>query len=131
MHERILLCDDDAITTASMGAALRDAGYLVSEATTVDQCLSVAARERHDLALIDVMMPPGSFEWQETKGGYASGIALARRLRQIQPDLKIMGMSNAPIAKWCSGSSIMRMASFLSERHSRMQTSSHVGRSAS
>src|SRR6187455_1928979 len=96
MHERILLCDDDAITTASMGAALRDAGYLVSEATTVDQCLSVAARERHDLALIDVMMPPGSFEWQETKGGYASGIALARRLRQIQPDLKIMGMSNAP-----------------------------------
>jgi CheY-like chemotaxis protein len=96
MHERILLCDDDAITTASMGAALRDAGYLVSEATTVDQCLSVAASERHDLALIDVMMPPGSLEWQETKGGYASGIALARRLRQIQPDLKIVGMSNAP-----------------------------------
>jgi CheY-like chemotaxis protein len=96
MHERILLCDDDAITTASIGAALRDAGYTVSEATTVDQCLSLVVESRHDLALIDVMMPPGSLEWQETKGGYASGIALARKLRQIQPDLKIAGMSNAP-----------------------------------
>ena len=96
MRKRILLCDDDTLTTASMGAALRDAGYVVSETTTVDQCVSLAETERHDLALIDVMMPPGSFEWRETKGGYASGIALARRLRQIQPDLKIVGMSNAP-----------------------------------
>ena len=96
MHERILLCDDDTLTTASMGAALRDAGYRVSEATTVHQCLSLAEAGRHDLALIDVIMPPGQLEWQETKGGYTSGIALARRLRQIQPDLKIVGMSNAP-----------------------------------
>lgn len=96
MQELILLCDDDSLTVASMGAALRDAGYVVSEATTVDQCLSLAVAERHDLALIDVMMPPGPFEWQETKGGYASGIALARKLRQVQPDLKIIGMSNAP-----------------------------------
>jgi len=96
MKDQILLCDDDSLTVASMGAALRDAGYVVSEATTVEQCLSLAVKQRHDLALIDVMMPPGSFEWQETKGGYASGIALARKLRQVQPDLKIVGMSNAP-----------------------------------
>jgi DNA-binding response OmpR family regulator len=73
MHERILLCDDDAITTASMGAALRDAGYLVSDATTVDQCLSVAASERHDLALIDVMIPPallsGKRRREDTRAG--------------------------------------------------------------
>jgi hypothetical protein len=42
------------------------------------------------------MMPPGSLESQETKGGYTSGIALARKLRQVQPDLNIVGMSNAP-----------------------------------
>ena len=96
MQDRILLCDDDSLTVASMSAVLRDAGYVVSEATTVEQCLSLAVEKRHDLALIDVMMPPGSLEWQETKGGYASGIALARKLRQAQPDLKIAGMSNAP-----------------------------------
>ena len=96
MHELILLCDDDALTIASMAAALRDAGYTVSEATDVDQCLSLAVDGRHDLALIDVMMPPASLEPHETKGGYTSGIALARKLRQVQPDLKIVGMSNAP-----------------------------------
>ena len=89
MQERILLCDRDTLTIASISASLRDAGYAVSEATTVDQCLLLAGAGRHDLALIDVMMPPGSLEWQETKGGYASGIALARKLRQVQPDLKL------------------------------------------
>jgi len=46
MHELILLCDDDALTIASMAAALRDAGYTVSEATDVDQCLSLAVDGR-------------------------------------------------------------------------------------
>jgi CheY-like chemotaxis protein len=96
MSELVLLCDDDTLTTATLASALRDAGYRVTQTTSVEECLSVARSTRHDLALIDVMMPPGPLQSAETHGGYATGIALARELRRIQPDLKIAGMSNAP-----------------------------------
>lgn len=53
----ILVVDDDRLVLASIGRGLRDAGYRVSQANNGEQALEIAARDRPDLALLDVRMP--------------------------------------------------------------------------
>ena len=53
----ILVVDDDRLVLASIGRGLRDAGYRVSVAGNGDDALEIAARDRPDLALLDVRMP--------------------------------------------------------------------------
>lgn len=53
----ILVVDDDRLVLASLARGLRDAGYRVSEASNGEHALEIAARDRPDLALLDVRMP--------------------------------------------------------------------------
>lgn len=53
----ILVVDDDRLVLASLGRGLRDAGYRVSAAGNGEDALEIAARDRPDLALLDVRMP--------------------------------------------------------------------------
>src|SRR5918999_4239734 len=53
----ILIVDDDRLVLATLGHGLRDAGYRVSEAAEGTAALTVAARDKPDLALLDVRMP--------------------------------------------------------------------------
>jgi two-component system, response regulator PdtaR len=53
----ILVVDDDRLVLASIGRGLRDAGYRVSVAGNGEDGLEIAARDRPDLALLDVRMP--------------------------------------------------------------------------
>jgi CheY-like chemotaxis protein len=94
---RILLCEDDGLAKSWMASALRDGGFEVTEASSVDDCLKSAAAGTYDLAVLDVMMPGGELDWIETKGGFATGVAVARRLKQQCPDMKIVGISQAPV----------------------------------
>ena len=103
MSGHILLCEDDEFSLAMMGSAVRDAGFSVTATRSVDECIAAAGGKRHDLAVIDVMMDPGSLGHRETKHGYETGIALARTLKTIQPDLKLLGMSQSvspAVSRW-------------------------------
>jgi response regulator NasT len=53
----ILIVDDDRLVLATLGRGLRDAGYRVSEASDSAAALALVAREKPDLALLDVRMP--------------------------------------------------------------------------
>ena len=64
----ILIVDDDRLVLATLGHGLRDAGYRVSEASDGATALAMVAREKPDLALLDVRMPD------------ISGVKLAERL---------------------------------------------------
>ena len=64
----ILIVDDDRLVLATLGRGLRDAGYRVSEASEGAAALAFVAREKPDLALLDVRMPD------------MSGVRLAERL---------------------------------------------------
>lgn len=65
----ILIVDDDRLVLATLGHGLRDAGYRVSEAAEGTAALTLAARDKPDLALLDVRMPD------------ISGVKLAERLK--------------------------------------------------
>jgi putative two-component system response regulator len=67
---RILVVDDDPRNRRLLDAMLSPDGYLVTEASTGEECLEILATEGSDLVLLDVMMPG------------IGGIETCHRLRQ-------------------------------------------------
>jgi two-component system OmpR family response regulator len=66
---RILVVDDEPYITDLVSAALRYEGFDVDVASTGRQALSTAASSRHDLVVLDIMLPD------------MEGIEVCRRLR--------------------------------------------------
>lgn len=73
--KRLLLLDDDRLVQATLGEALRLAGYRVVTASSVEEAEEVLAVGGVDLAILDVRMPG------------ESGIDLARRLHAADSDV--------------------------------------------
>jgi two-component system KDP operon response regulator KdpE len=67
---RVLVVDDERQILRALKVILRDAGYDVVEATTVEEALDRAAVRPPDAAIIDLVLPDGS------------GVDLCRRLRE-------------------------------------------------
>ena len=66
---RILVVDDEPYITDLLGAALRFEGFTVEVAATGNEAITMAQRGRHDLVLLDVMLPD------------VTGTEVCRRLR--------------------------------------------------
>jgi two-component system KDP operon response regulator KdpE len=67
---RVLVVDDERQILRALKVILREAGYEVIEAATMEEALDRAAVRPPDAAIIDLMLPDGS------------GIELSRRLRE-------------------------------------------------
>jgi len=67
---RILVVDDERQILRALRVILREAGYEVIEAATVEEALDRAAVRPPDAAIVDLMLPDGS------------GVELCRRLRE-------------------------------------------------
>jgi two-component system KDP operon response regulator KdpE len=68
--ELLLVCDDDPHIRRTVGLLLRDAGYEVLSASTASEALDLAAVQRPQLSIVDLMLPDHD------------GIELCRRLRE-------------------------------------------------
>jgi two-component system, response regulator PdtaR len=70
--DRILIIEDDLLIASEMEAALSDAGFeVVGMVTTGEEALDLAARERPDLAVVDIRLAG-------TRDGVDTAIALFR-----------------------------------------------------
>jgi PAS domain S-box-containing protein len=75
----ILLVEDDPIVRAHILAQLRELGYKVAMASNAEEALALLEQSQHfDVLFSDVIMPG------------MSGIELARRARELRPDLRIL-----------------------------------------
>jgi predicted nucleotide-binding protein/CheY-like chemotaxis protein len=89
----VLIIEDDAFYSIQLAEILRDSGveFLVSH--TAEDALNVQPTE-FDAAVIDVMLPnnpsASGISAEEARGGFLTGIALARRFRESRPNLKIV-----------------------------------------
>ena len=91
---KILFIDDDTYLSNSYIYALRDEGYEVSEVTGVDAALAAARRTDFAVVVLDMMLPHGKFfDAFETQGGFKTGLALARELRNILPEAKLLALT--------------------------------------
>jgi two-component system KDP operon response regulator KdpE len=67
---RVLVCDDETQILRALRVILRDAGFEALPADTVQEALDVAAVERPEAAIIDLVLPDGD------------GVELCARLRE-------------------------------------------------
>src|ERR1700752_4970434 len=85
---KILVVDDEDAGRFVKVQTLRRAGYVVVEASPGNDALALAARERPDLAVLDVNLPD------------ISGLEVCRRLRKdfaSLPGIQILQISNTAI----------------------------------
>lgn len=95
---KILWVDDDVFFMTRLVGHVRDAGYDVALAEGPDEALSFFRKNRDATALVvvDMMMPHGrELNAVESMAGYATGLALARKLREERRDIPLLAVSVA------------------------------------
>ena len=80
----VLLVEDEILVRLAIAADLTDAGFNVIQAAHADEALRVLHRMAVDLIATDITMPAGSMD----------GLALARRVRDTWPEIKVMIVSS-------------------------------------
>ena len=78
MTARVLVVDDDATVAEVVRSYLTHAGFEVEQAADGPTALSVAARTRPDLVVLDLMLPG------------LSGLEVCQRLRSTRPDIAVV-----------------------------------------
>ena len=81
MAYSILLLDDEALTVRTISRALRQEGYDVMVAMTGEEALKIAAEEKPDLAMLDVVLPG------------LDGIEVLRQMKRQNPGTIVVMMS--------------------------------------
>jgi two-component system response regulator NreC len=84
MKTRIILADDHELVRKSIAALLRDESdfEVVAECANGRQMLELVARERPDVAVIDVAMPE------------LNGVETTRRITELSPRTRVIVLSN-------------------------------------
>ena len=78
---KLLIVDDDIVVRDSLGKWFESEGFEVTIASGAPVALEILARERFDLALVDIKMPG------------VDGIELQARLKEVDPDMPVVIMT--------------------------------------
>ena len=81
MAHSILILDDEALTLRTISRALRDEGFDVFVAMTGEEALEIFARERPELAMLDIVLPG------------IDGIEVLRQIKRTAPQTIVVMMS--------------------------------------
>ncbi|HEY0988580.1 MAG TPA: TIR domain-containing protein [Kofleriaceae bacterium] len=99
----ILFVDDDPYSMATYVDVLTDAGFHVQKASGAAEAIREVAGREFAAVVLDVRMSREELDEVETAGGNQTGIALARRIRQLRPRLSILLLTlseDAAICEW-------------------------------
>lgn len=91
-EKTILLVDDERGFSEPLEDALTHEGYRVLRAITAEEALGILAREKIDLATVDVMMPPGPGLESKTSSQRA-GLYLCQEVVKRYPNLDLFCLS--------------------------------------
>jgi CheY-like chemotaxis protein len=90
---KIVLVEDDRYYAEALKELLEDHGLQVSVLSSIEETLKALADEA-DGYIIDMMLPndpeQSGISDTESRGGFAAGLALARRIRQKFPNARII-----------------------------------------
>jgi len=82
---RVVVADDSVIVRRGVESILREAGVeVVGSCSSGDELIELVARERPDVAIVDVRMPPTYTD---------EGLQAARVIRERQPDTGVLILS--------------------------------------
>ena len=81
MANSILVVDDEALTLRTISRALREEGFEVLTAASGEEALEIFARERPELAMLDIVLPG------------IDGIEVLREIKRVAPLTIVVMMS--------------------------------------
>lgn len=93
---RVVIAEDSALFREGLALLLRDAGHeVVATVGDAPSLLEAVARERPDLAVVDIRMPPRNED---------DGARAAAEIRSAHPDVAVMLLSqhSRPATRWTS-----------------------------
>lgn len=92
---RILWVDDDHFRLHGLTFNLSAEGYIVETAGDVRTAKLMIDKNPPDLAILDMMLPLGSDDEDifEARGGFASGLLLAKWIKANHPNVRFIGCS--------------------------------------
>ena len=77
---RVLIADDHAVVRSGLKLLLANHGLqVVAEAASGEEAVSAALKEKPDLVLMDLTMPPGE-----------GGLEATRRLKKLAPQISVI-----------------------------------------
>jgi len=113
-RRQILWVEDEIYFTRSLILNIEDlSGYKVLIAETCREALDHIKNPSGNISavVLDVMMDPGdSLNLTETHAGYRTGLALARRIRELEHEMPILAVTASPdpeVHEWFSKQSKM------------------------
>jgi DNA-binding NarL/FixJ family response regulator len=82
---RVVLAEDDVLLRAGLAGLLERSGFdVIGQASTADELFEIVSRERPDIAIVDIRMPPT----QTTEG-----LDVSHRIRSEFPETAILILS--------------------------------------
>jgi predicted nucleotide-binding protein len=110
---KILIVEDDAFYSQYVAEMLQDLGVETFRVESAQEALK-ADLESYDAAVVDVMLPNDPEEsgitQEESRGGFGTGVAVARRLLQKNSKLRLVLLSSdvggGEAEEWASSRSI-------------------------
>src|SRR5208337_203724 len=111
---KILLVEDDQFYSQRIRELLMDHGVLeITTVASAEEALRLDAAQ-FDAAVLDIMLPndPGAsgITAEESRGGFMTGVAVARRLLSKKPSIRVMLLSsdvtNFEAEDWASQHSV-------------------------
>lgn len=129
---RILVVEDDTFFRYLICETLRDLGHEAVGLSAAPEAMDAARREKFSLLLVDAMLPNSPTESGigelEARGGFQTGVALLRRLRNELreiPAILITGYPSAEVERWCQESNVVYMLKPV-ERNALKETVEHL-----
>ena len=120
---RILVVDDDPYGIKYAVLSLKRAGYDVTTVNSADRAMEAVQREHFDLAIVDVLMPPGTVAGMAAVDDHNGGLYVAAAIRKHDPACKILGFTNSSderVFEWFQQDPNSQIASKLDTLPSRL-----------
>jgi CheY-like chemotaxis protein len=109
---KILIVEDDNFYAQHISELLQDGDVETTQAQSAEEAVAADAMG-YEAAIVDVMLPndpeASGISVEESRGGFSTGVAVARRLLQKNPKLKIILLSsvaNDEAEKWAESKSV-------------------------
>jgi DNA-binding NarL/FixJ family response regulator len=91
-QKTVLLIDDEPGFSEALEDALVFEGHRVLKASTGEEALAILAKERVDLATVDVMMPPGK-SLEDKTTSQRTGLYLSQQIVKLYPKIDLFCIS--------------------------------------
>ncbi len=99
----VLIVDDTKFTRLQLRHLLEEAGYTVSEASSGTEALNLCRQANFDLVTMDINMPG------------MNGIETLTKLRELQPDVKVVVVSASAISETVKQAVVMGANDFIAK----------------